>query len=52
LLALPHLLGRPTQGKKSLMDYFRSHVVTCTEYLKILQKKFEKIIAKEHSKTK
>jgi len=36
LLALPHLFGRPTQGKESLVDYSRSNVVASTEYLRIL----------------
>jgi hypothetical protein len=38
LVAPPHLLAKPTQGKELLVDYFTSHVVTFTEYLGILQK--------------
>jgi hypothetical protein len=53
LLALPHLLARPTQGKELLMDYFRSHVATSIEYLRVLQKKvIDKAITKEQNKTK
>jgi hypothetical protein len=39
LLALPCLPPRPTQGRKQLVDYFKSHVVTSIEYLGILLKK-------------
>jgi len=36
---LPHLLARKTRGKKSLVDYSQSYVVTSSEYFKILQQK-------------
>jgi hypothetical protein len=39
LLALPHLLARPTQGKELLVDYSRSHVVTSIEFFGGLAKK-------------
>ncbi len=38
LLAFPRLLTRPTQGRKLLMDYFRSHVMTSIEYFGNLAK--------------
>ncbi len=36
LLSLPHLLARRTNGRKPLIDYFQSHVVTSKEYLRIM----------------
>jgi len=47
LLALPCLLAKPTQGKKPLVDYSRSHVVISIKYLIILHKK---PITKQHQK--
>ncbi len=39
LFSLPHLLARKTRGKKSLVDYNQSYVVTSREYFRILQQK-------------
>jgi hypothetical protein len=39
LLLLFHLLTRCTKGKKPLIDYSQSHVVTSFEYLDILRRK-------------
>ncbi len=48
LILLLHLLARCTKGKKPLIDYFRSNVVTSFEYLDILKiKTMEKIVAEE-----
>lgn len=38
MLALPYLHVRPTQGKKPFVDYSKSHLMTSTKYLGILQK--------------
>jgi hypothetical protein len=38
LLSLPHLLAR-TYGRKPLVDYFQSYVVTSREYLRIMRQK-------------
>jgi hypothetical protein len=32
LLAMSHLPTKPTQGRKSLVDYSRSHIGTSIEY--------------------
>jgi hypothetical protein len=39
LLSLLHLRTRRARGKKPLIDYSQSHVVTSFEYLNILKKK-------------
>ncbi len=36
LLSLPHLFARRTNGRKPLIDYFQSHVVTSEKYLRII----------------
>jgi len=36
LLSLPHLFVRRIQGKEPLVDYFRSLVVTSTDYPNVL----------------
>jgi hypothetical protein len=46
--SLLHLPARKTQGKKSLVDYFQSHVVNLEEYLNRLR---SKALKKEASKT-
>jgi len=38
LLSVPHLLVR-TNGRKTLTNYFQSHVVTSKEYLRVMQQK-------------
>lgn len=48
LFSLLHLPTRQTNGKKSLVDYSQSHVVTFDKYLNIMWKKaMDKAIAKE-----
>jgi hypothetical protein len=48
LLSLPHLPTRRTSGKKPLVDYSQSHVVTLEEYLMIMRQKATHREAVEH----
>jgi hypothetical protein len=45
---LPHLPTRRTSGKKPLVDYSQSHVVTLEEYLMIMRQKATHREAVEH----
>jgi hypothetical protein len=48
LLLLLHLPIICTEGEKTLIDYFQSHVVTSSEYLDILRKKtIKKVVVEE-----
>jgi len=48
LFSLLHLPTRQTKGKKSIIDYSQSHVVTFDKYLNIMRKKaMDKVITKE-----
>jgi len=48
LLSLPRLPARCTRGKKPLIDYSQSHVVTFTKYLHIIREKtMDKATTKE-----
>ncbi len=39
LFSLPHLPAKRINRKKTLVNYFQSHVVTLEEYLRIMQQK-------------
>ncbi len=48
LLSLLHLHAMHTRGKKPLVDYSQSHVVTSTKYLNVLRKKsMDKVVIGE-----
>jgi hypothetical protein len=48
LLSLLHLLTRHTKGKKPLIDYSQSHLMTSITYLNILKEKIiDKVVVKE-----
>jgi hypothetical protein len=48
LLLLLHLPAKHIKGKKPLINFFQSHVMTSSEYLNILRRNtMEKLIAKE-----
>jgi hypothetical protein len=53
ILLLPHLLAKQTKGKKPLINYSQSHVVTFKKYLAILKKKtMDKATTDEARETK